>query len=101
MQIQCWNLEILDFLRVSRQRRVNIVEEVTIESAKALCSLHQIRYQVFNLSRPQARLRSSNAASSRTTAQAQNGTFDTDDPSAGSERGVEDARSDVGENQVV
>jgi hypothetical protein len=43
-------------------------------------SLYQIRYQVFNLKRPRARFRSSKVASSRTTTQAQHGTFDTDAP---------------------
>ena len=43
-------LEILDFLRVSTKRRAKIVEDVAIESVKALYSLHQIRYQALNLS---------------------------------------------------
>jgi hypothetical protein len=73
-------LEILDFLRVSRQRRAKIVEAVTIESVKALYSLHQIRYQAFNLNRSRARIRSGKVASSGKTAQAQHDTFDTDDP---------------------
>mgnify|MGYP006978522195 FL=1 len=73
-------LEILDFLRVSRQRRAKIVEAVTIESVKALYSLHQIRYQAFNLNRSRARIRSGKVASSGKAAQAQHDTFDTDDP---------------------
>jgi hypothetical protein len=73
-------LEILDFLRVSTKRRAKIVEDVAIESVKALYSLHQIRYQALNISMPRARIRSSKARSHRTTAQAQHGTFDTDDP---------------------
>jgi hypothetical protein len=153
--------EILDFLRVSTKRRANIVEDVAIESVKALYSLHQIRYQALNLSMSRGRIRPSKAGSQSTTAQAQHGTFDTDDPTTrcnskrrrcaaddygemrqrwkkmasdtrgsslgrtmGSrkgdefliiktgggggvrkcrvqERGVEDAMSDVGENQVV
>jgi hypothetical protein len=44
-------LEILDFLRVSRQRRANFVGEVIIESVKTLYSLHQIRSQAFKVSR--------------------------------------------------
>jgi hypothetical protein len=38
-------LDTLDFLRVSRQWRAKIVEDVTIESVKAFFSLHQMRYQ--------------------------------------------------------
>ena len=75
-------LEILDFLRVSRQRRAKIVEAVIIESVKALYSLHQIRYQAFNLNRSRARIRSGKVTSSGKTAQAQHDTFDTDDPTA-------------------
>jgi hypothetical protein len=75
--------EILDFLRVSKKRYAKIVEDVAIESVKALYSLHQIRYRAFNLNMSQARIRSSTVASSRMTAQTQHGqhgTFDTDDP---------------------
>jgi hypothetical protein len=73
-------LEILAFLRFSTKQRAKIVEDVAIESVKALYSLHQIRYQALNLSISQSRIRSSNAASHSTTAQAQHGAFDTDDP---------------------
>jgi hypothetical protein len=72
--------EILDFLGIAKKRRAKIVEDVAIESVKALYSLHQVRYQAFNLDMSRTRIRSSTAASSNTTAQAQDGTFDTDDP---------------------
>ena len=72
--------KILDFLQVCPKRRTKIVEDVAIESVKALYSLHQIRYQAFNLNLSRARLGSSKAASSRTTVQTQHGTLDTDDP---------------------
>jgi hypothetical protein len=52
-------LEILDFLRVSRQRRTKIVEDVTLESAKALYYYHQIRYQAFKLNRSENQLQQS------------------------------------------
>ena len=72
--------KILDFLQVCPKRRTKIVEDVAIESVKALYSLHQIRYQAFNLNLSRARLGSSKAASSRTTVQTKHGTLDTDDP---------------------
>ena len=72
--------DILNFLRVSRKHRAKIVEDVAIESVKALYSLHQIRYQALNLHMSRARIRSGKKASRSTTAQTQHGTFDTDDP---------------------
>ena len=41
--------DILDFLQVARDRRVQIAEYVAIESVKALHSLHQVRYQALRL----------------------------------------------------
>jgi hypothetical protein len=93
-------LEILDFLRVSRQRRAKIVVAVTIESVKALYSLHQIRYQAFYLNRSRARIRSSKAASSRMTAQAQHDTFDTEDPTTRcNSKKLRSADNDYGETR--
>jgi hypothetical protein len=57
-------LEILDFLRVSRNRSAKILEDVAVESVKALYSLHQIRYQALNLNMTRARTRSIKVASS-------------------------------------
>ena len=74
-------LEILNFLQVPRKRRATIVEEVAIESVKALYSLHQVRYQAFKLNLSQAKTRSNISASgNRKTAADQQATFDTDDP---------------------
>ncbi len=41
--------EILNFLRVPRDRCARIIEDVAIKSVKALYSLHQIRYQALRL----------------------------------------------------
>jgi hypothetical protein len=53
-------LEILDFLRVSRQQRAKLAEDVTIESVKALYSLHQIRYHQGTILAPLAPWRCGN-----------------------------------------
>ena len=72
--------KILDFLQIPQRRRAKIVEDVAIESVKALYSLHKIRGQAFNLNMSRAQIGSSKAASSRTTVQTQHGTFDKDNP---------------------
>ena len=78
--------EVLNFLQVPRHRQARIVEDVTIESVKALYSLHQIRYQAFRLNMHKAGAATGKTTTSRVAAASRHGAFDTDDPSTSCSR---------------
>ena len=78
--------EVLNFLQVPRHRQARIVEDVTIESVKALYSLHQIRYQAFRLNMHKAGAATGKTTTSRMAAASRHGAFDTDDPSTSCSR---------------
>ena len=78
--------ELLNFLRVPRERCARIVEDVALESVKALYSLHQIRCQALRLNMQKAITRTRRGASSGNASASRHGTFDTNDPSASCNR---------------
>ena len=78
--------ELLNFLQVPPERCARIVEDVALESVKALYSLHQIRCQALRLNMQNAGTRTRNGASGGNASASRHGTFDTDDPSASCNR---------------
>jgi hypothetical protein len=66
---------VSEILRVPRDRRARIVEDVAIESVEALCSLHQIRCQALRPSMGKASTGTSTAASGGTAAASRHGAF--------------------------
>jgi ribonuclease HI len=77
---------VLNFLQVPRNRQAKIVEDVAIESVKALYSLHQIRYQAFRLNMHKAGATTGKTTTGRMAAASRHGAFDTDDPSTSCSR---------------
>ena len=78
--------KVLNFLQVPRNRQARIVEDVAIESVKALYSLHQIRYQAFRLNMHKAGATTGKTTTGRMAAASRHGAFDTDDPSTSCSR---------------
>ena len=92
--------EILNFLQVPRVRRARIIEDVAIESVKALYSLHQIRYQALRLNMHKAGTRTGKTTTGGMLAASRHGAFDTDDPSTScNRRRQRSADDDYGEKQ--
>jgi len=92
--------EILNFLQLPRDRRARIIEDVAIESVKALYSLHQIRYQALRLNMHKAGTRTGKTTTGGMLAASRHGAFDTDDPSTScNRRRRRSADDDYGETQ--
>jgi hypothetical protein len=92
--------EILDFLQVAQDRRAKIVEDVVIESVKALHSLHQIRYQALRLTGYHTSTRSSKIAAGGKIAADQQGTFDIDPSTSCTRKRRRYADDDYGETRL-
>jgi hypothetical protein len=92
--------EILDFLQVAQDRRAKIVEDVVIESVKALHSLHQIRYQALRLNEYHTSTRSNKIAAGGKLAADQQGTFHIDPSTSCTRKRRRYANKDYGETQL-
>jgi hypothetical protein len=92
--------EILDFLQVAQDRLAKIVEDVVIESVKALHSLYQTRYQALRLNEYHTSTRTSKFVAGGKIAADQQGTFDIDPSTSCTRKRRIYADDDYGEKRL-